>query len=127
MASRADSRLGNGFFATARRTSSCFAVWSHRGWALALFSREMTQQHVLSEEEYRMLRDAAAVDPEMLVAYLLGADAGLRRGEILGLSWEDVETRASKLVVRQGDVAEGRQGARRTDDPRAARCAGGDP
>lgn len=57
----------------------------------------------LTEEEYRKLREAAAGDPDMLVAFLLGADAGLRRGEILGLCWEDVETRASKLVVRRSD------------------------
>jgi integrase len=39
----------------------------------------------------------------MLVAFLLGSDAGLRRGEILGLRWEDVDVRSAKLVVRRSD------------------------
>jgi integrase len=57
----------------------------------------------LDEVEYAKLRDAAASDPDMLVAFLLGADPGLRRGEILGLRWEDVDVRSGKLVVRRSD------------------------
>jgi len=57
----------------------------------------------LNEAEYEKLRDAAASDPDLLVAFLLGADAGLRRGEILAIRWEDADVRSAKLVVRRSD------------------------
>lgn len=43
---------------------------------------------------------AAELDPRILVATLLGGDAGLRRGEIIGLTLEDVDSRTGRIRVR---------------------------
>jgi integrase len=54
--------------------------------------------------DYARLVDAAAkIDTGSLVAILLGGDAGLRRGEICGLRWCDVDLTRRQLVVRQAD------------------------
>lgn len=38
---------------------------------------------------------------DLHAAVLVAADAGLRRGEILGLHWEDVDLRSRRLTVRR--------------------------
>lgn len=35
----------------------------------------------------------------LAVAYVLAAPTGLRRGEILGLRWDDIDLRAKRLTV----------------------------
>jgi len=40
----------------------------------------------------------------MYTAFLLAATTGLRRGEVLGLRWEDVDLKASRVAVRQSLV-----------------------
>jgi integrase len=50
-----------------------------------------------SFDEYeRLLGAAARLCPEVLVAMLLGGDAGLRRGEVVALKWSDID-RASAV------------------------------
>ena len=52
--------------------------------------------------QYRALVEAAGkVDTRSLVVTLLGGDAGLRRGEILGLRWIDVDFKRKQLVIQQ--------------------------
>ncbi|MCB9707135.1 MAG: tyrosine-type recombinase/integrase, partial [Myxococcales bacterium] len=51
-------------------------------------------------EEVELLLGAAANDPQLLAAVLLGLDGGLRRGEILALRWEDVDFNRATLTVR---------------------------
>lgn len=44
------------------------------------------------DAEYpRLVRAAEAIGPRAHVAVLLGGDAGLRLGEILGLEWTDLD------------------------------------
>lgn len=57
----------------------------------------------LEFEEWEQLVAAAADDEEVLVAVLLGGDAGLRVGEIVGLRWMDVDTKRAQVTVRVRD------------------------
>jgi integrase len=59
-------------------------------------------------EEYERLVEAASnLDARTHLVVLLGGDAGLRRGEMLGLRWIDVDLHRAQLLVTQG-VWEGR-------------------
>jgi integrase len=52
--------------------------------------------------EYGRLVDAAGkIDARTLVLVLLGGDAGLRRGELIGLRWCDVDLRRRLITVQQ--------------------------
>ena len=68
----------------------------------------------LSIEQARLLLNAASGD-RLEAAYLLLLSYGLRRGELLGLSWSDLDARANTLVVRQSvrkrKVARGSDGS----------------
>jgi integrase len=54
-------------------------------------------------EPYAALVEAASQidDTAALVALLLAGDAGLRRGEIIGLRWLDVDFRRKQLIIAQ--------------------------
>jgi integrase len=60
----------------------------------------------------QLLAGAVEVDLRTYVAVLLGGDAGLRRGEILALNVEDVQSSASSIMIRRSVYWE-RKGARR--------------
>lgn len=52
--------------------------------------------------EYARLLDAArALDPRIEIMVLLAGDAGLRRGEVLGLEWTDVDAKRSTIHVQR--------------------------
>jgi integrase len=52
--------------------------------------------------EYRRLVEAAAaIDPRIELLVLLGGDAGLRRGEAIGLEWTDVDQRRRTMHVQR--------------------------
>jgi integrase len=52
--------------------------------------------------DYGRLVDAAGrIDRRTLLIVLLGGDAGLRRGEMIGLRWADVDFRRRQLKVEQ--------------------------
>ena len=56
------------------------------------------------EEVLERLREGAArVDPRAELIVLLGADAGLRAGEMVGLEWGDVDFRRNLLTVRRAE------------------------
>jgi integrase len=79
-------------------------------------------------DHYERLAEAASqVDLKTRVVVLLGGDAGLRRGEMLGLRWSDVDFHRRQLLVTLG-VWEGKDpkgsspGRRRfTDVPKGGR------
>ena len=55
-------------------------------------------------DEYERLVDVAqSIDIRTLLVALLGGDAGLRCGEIIGLEWGDVDLAKRQLCVRQSD------------------------
>src|SRR4051812_15042894 len=51
----------------------------------------------------RLVEVAQSIDIRTLLVVLLGGDAGLRCGEILGLEWGDVDLAKRQLCVRQSD------------------------
>lgn len=53
------------------------------------------------DEYVRLLESAKKCSHAILVAVLLGGDAGLRRGEILALKWSDVNFQRKQLTVRR--------------------------
>jgi integrase len=55
----------------------------------------------LTFEELSRLTEAVKIDPERWALVLLGADAGLRQGEIIALEWGDVDLVAGTLTVRR--------------------------
>jgi integrase len=55
-------------------------------------------------DAYERLVDVArSIDVRTLLVVLLGGDAGLRCGEIIGLEWGDVDLAKRQLCVRQSD------------------------
>jgi len=57
-------------------------------------------------EELRRFLDHVRGD-RMHAAWLLAAQTGLRRGELLGLRWDDIDLDAGRLQVRRSRVAVG--------------------
>jgi integrase len=55
-------------------------------------------------DQYQRLVDAAAqLDSSILVAVLLGGDAGLRKGEMIALKWTDIDLHAKRVYVARSD------------------------
>jgi len=75
------------------------------------------EMHVWSAEQARAF--LAHVKGDRLSAlYLLALTTGMRRGELVGLRWEDVDLDAPRLAIRQTIVA---VGTRRSSPPRRHR------
>ncbi len=55
----------------------------------------------LDFDEYQRLFEANREEPELYAAILLGGDAGLRRGEILGLDQADVDQRTRRISIKR--------------------------
>jgi len=51
----------------------------------------------------RLVRAARALDPRIEIMVLLGGDAGLRRGEIVGLEWHDVDFERGLMTMQRSD------------------------
>lgn len=73
-----------------------------------------TERRSLTPDELRRILDAAADDAELGPAVELLAATGLRRGELLGLSWDDYDVGAATLTVRRALTVD-RTGVRLTE------------
>ena len=77
-----------------------------------------TKFDFLRFDELELLLDAAKVEPTWRAAIVVGAEAGLRMGEIIGLEWDDVDFRNRTLTVMrsewQGHVGPPKGGRSRT-------------
>jgi integrase len=51
----------------------------------------------------RPVRAARALDDRIEITVLLGGDAGLRRGEIVGLEWHDVDFERGFMTIQRSD------------------------
>lgn len=56
------------------------------------------------QEQAALLAAAHALGPLYVVFVLLGIDGGLRRGEILGLQWGDINLKRGSMVIRHNVV-----------------------
>ena len=54
-----------------------------------------------NEDFQALVQVAGKIDTRTLVLVLLGGDAGLRRGEMIGLRWCDVDFRRRQITIRQ--------------------------
>jgi integrase len=60
----------------------------------------------LTFEELSRLTEALKADPERWALVLLGAEAGLRQGEIIALEWGDIDLVAGQLWAAGGKCLE---------------------
>lgn len=67
----------------------------------ALPNHEKEAKWLTFAELDKLIDGASRVSPECLAMVLLGAKAGLRRGEMVALCWSDVMLDARKLTVRR--------------------------
>jgi integrase len=65
------------------------------------------QMHPLTSEQARVLMEAAKGDRHEAL-YVLAVTTGLRRGELLGLKWEDIDHEARVLRVRRALASDAR-------------------
>jgi integrase len=69
-----------------------------------LSARRKRQMQVWAPEELRRFLELVEDHP-LYVAFLLAANTGMRRGELLGLRWKDVDLEMARLSVQQGAVS----------------------
>jgi integrase len=68
-------------------------------------------------EDYARLVDAATkIGTRELVVVLLGGDAGIRRGEMIGLRWSDVDFRRGQMRIEQAAWKRSRREAERSHE-----------
>lgn len=67
-------------------------------------SKAKNELYVPSEVDIQTLIDASSEDPILRTAILLAATLGLRRGEICGLKWADIDWKQQTLVVKTSVV-----------------------
>lgn len=81
----------------------------------------------MEEDELEALLDAARKhDPRTVAVILLGADAGLRVGEMVALEWSDVDARRKQINVRRSEwkgQVEAPKGGKARRVPMTARLA----
>ena len=65
------------------------------------------QMQPLTSEQSRVLMEAAKGDRHEAL-YVLAVTTGLRRGELLGLKWEDIDLEAAVLRVRRALASDAR-------------------
>lgn len=73
--------------------------------AVVLPRLEQRQYHMLDLTELRRLLALADDDPELGLLWMLIGALGLRRGEALGLRWEDIDLAGGVIAVR-GQIVE---------------------
>ena len=69
-----------------------------------LLKRQKPRPKFYDFDQYEWLLEAAAeINPRSYLVLLLGADAGLRRGEMIALEWTDVDLRRRLLTVERSE------------------------
>jgi integrase len=63
---------------------------------------------------------AQAAAGSLYLPVLVGVTTGMRRGEILGLRWSDIDLKAARLTVNQSRTAGRQNGVQATEDGRVA-------
>lgn len=68
------------------------------------------------EDYARLVEAATKIGTRELLVTLLGGDAGLRRGEMIGLRWSDVDFRRGHMRIEQAAWKRSRREAQRTNE-----------
>ncbi len=84
---------------------------------IKLMRREHTEMRFHDFHEYQRLLQAAQSEPHAYIAVLLGGEAGLRCGEILGLEWTDIDFERGQMRVARS-VWKGHVTAPKSGTPR---------
>jgi integrase len=69
------------------------------------------------EDYARLVEAATKIGTRELLVVLLGGDAGLRRGEMIGLRWSDVDFRRGHMRIEQAAWKRSRREAQRSNEP----------
>jgi integrase len=81
-----------------------WGVIAHLPYSIRLLKTTVPTVEFYEQPEYERLVNAArALDPRIELLVLLGGDAGLRRGEIIGLEQNDCDTKRGILHVRRSE------------------------
>src|SRR5258708_18663783 len=62
-----------------------------------------TEASLYEFDQFERLAEASAREPQAHLVVLLGGEAGLRRGEMIGLEWTDVNLTKRQLCVARSD------------------------
>ena len=97
------------------RTAVDWEVIPQMPCRITLLHRPHTEMRFFDFPEYERLIDAARkIDTRALVVILLGGEAGLRAGEMMGLEWTDIDFERGQLRVARsvwkGHVTEPKSG-----------------
>lgn len=68
---------------------------------VGLPSLNCTPKHILNEEQLDLFLEAAKQYPDWYVFFYLALTTGLRRGEICGLKWTDLNERTGQLHIKR--------------------------
>jgi integrase len=114
---RTELRAGRSPATTNRYLSAMRSCWAwgramhlvaqERTWPIRLLLKEPRgRTRFLNDGEIDALLTAAAPDPVMYAAILVSIATGVRKGELLRLTWADLDLVAGKLTVRESKNGE---------------------
>ncbi|MGO8859075.1 MAG: tyrosine-type recombinase/integrase [Steroidobacteraceae bacterium] len=75
---------------------------SERAWPMRLMLTEPRgRQRFLSDSEVAAVLKAAEADPVMRAAIIVSLSSGMRQGELLRLTWADIDLAGGKCLIRE--------------------------
>lgn len=87
--------------------------------SLRIPKRQTKEMQIVEDEQLRKLLDALAPDHDMYLAVLLAAVMGLRRSEICGLEWSDIDFKAATMHIQRALVMDA-EGSYKVKSPKTA-------
>ena len=63
--------------------------------------RNIVKRHIISQERFRELLEKNPFSTPYYIPFLLLYHTGMRLGEVLGLTWDDIDFKAKKINVRR--------------------------
>ncbi len=85
------------------RTAVEWKVIDHVPCSIKLLRTPRTEAGFYEFEQFERLVEGAAGEPQAQLVILLGGEAGLRCGEMIGLEWKDVDVDKRQLCVARSE------------------------